>query len=37
MMNEGGLWEWGVSVLGDSKRGTWTEGFFTGDPERYVK
>jgi hypothetical protein len=37
MMNEGGLWEWGMSLQGDSMRGTWKEGSFTGDCERYVK
>jgi len=36
-MNEGGLKEWGIFVRGDSMRGTWREGSFTGDPERYVK
>jgi hypothetical protein len=37
MMNEEGLLEWGISLRGDSVRGTWIEGFFTGDPEKYVK
>jgi len=26
-----------LSLSGDSMRGTWWEGSFTGDPERYVK
>jgi hypothetical protein len=37
MMNEGELKEWGISLQGKSMRGTWKEGSFTGDPERYVK
>jgi len=37
MMNEGGPWERGISLKGDSMRGTWREGSFIGDPERYVK
>ena len=37
MRNEGGLKEWGISVRGDSMRGTWGEGSFSGHPERYVK
>jgi hypothetical protein len=37
MVNEGGIWERGISPQGDSMRGTWREGFFTGDPERYLK
>jgi len=36
MMSEGGL-EWDISVQGDSMRGTWREGSFTGDLEGYVK
>jgi len=27
----------GISLQGDSMRGTWREGSFAGDPERYVK
>jgi hypothetical protein len=37
MMNEGGLGERGISLRGDSMSGTWREGSFTGDPERYAK
>jgi len=37
MKNEGGLEERGISLQGDSMRGTWREGSITGDPERYVK
>jgi hypothetical protein len=36
-MNEGRLKEWGISLQGSSMRGTWKEGFFTGDPKRYAK
>jgi hypothetical protein len=34
---EGGLYERGISLRGDSMRGTWREGSFTGDLEGYVK
>jgi len=30
MMNEGGLYEQGLSLRGNSMRGTWREGSFTG-------
>jgi hypothetical protein len=36
-MINGGLWEQGTSLRWDSVMGTWREGSFTGDPERYVK
>jgi len=34
--NDGRLWKQNISLYGTSARGTWREGSFTGDPERYV-
>jgi len=36
-MNEGGLYEWGISHPGSCMRGTWREDSFTGDLDRYAK
>jgi len=36
-MNEGGLYEWGISLRGSCVRGTWREGFFTVVPEGYAE
>jgi hypothetical protein len=32
-----GLWKQSVYLCGSSTKGTWREGFFTGNPESYVR
>jgi len=34
---EGGLQKWSISLCGSSVRGNWRGGFFTGDPEGFLK
>jgi len=36
-MDGGGPWKWSVSHCGNSVRGTWRGGSFTGYPEGYAK
>jgi hypothetical protein len=36
-MDKGGLWKWSIYLCGSPAKGTWRKGFFTGNPESYVR